>query len=57
MVDIVLGTGRGLCWTANTFTQSRVCATLAHEYVVGFAFFILLGVGLAYCLMKRLGDA
>jgi hypothetical protein len=57
MESIVFNVGNGLCWGVNAFVNARVCSTQTHEMSVGYLFFALLAVFIAWTLMKRLNRA
>lgn len=53
MNEILLNTGKLLCWTASSFTNSSVCPTLSQQLFVGQVVFASLAVVIALVFVKR----
>jgi hypothetical protein len=57
MGNIVLNVGNGLCWGASAFIGSPACHTQAEETSIGYLFFFLVALFIAWTLKRQLNRA
>lgn len=57
MNEILLNTGKLICWSASTFTNSSICPSLPQQLFTGQMFFGVIALVIAAVLAKRRNTA
>jgi len=53
MNEILLSTGKLICWSASSFTNSSFCPSLSQQLSIGQTFFIVIALIIATVLVRN----